>query len=85
MSVDYLNEIISIFLERDVNELSDNELSTAIEAKGKDCSAEEIHFAVKSYGSSLFQLQCNKERIFLVRIAPKVSSLTYFFMNHLVS
>jgi hypothetical protein len=78
MSVNYLNEIISIFLHRDVNELCDNELSTTIGAKGKDCSAEEIHYVVKSCGSSLFQLQCNKEGIFLVRIAPKVSSFSYF-------
>jgi len=85
MSVNYLNEIISIFLDRNVNELSDNELSVAIEAKGKDCPADNIHCVVKSCGSSLFQLRCNKEGIFLVRIEPKVSSLTYFFMNHLVS
>ncbi len=78
MSVNYLNEIISIFLHRGVNELSDKDLSTAIEAKGKVCSTEEINRIVKSFGSSLFQLQCNKEGIFLVRIEPKVSTFSYF-------
>ena len=78
MSVNYLNEIISIFLQRGVNELSDKDLSTAIEAKGKVCSTEEIHRVVQIIGSSLFQLQCNKEGIFLVRIELKVSSFGYF-------
>src|SRR5689334_22870560 len=69
MSVNSLNEIISIFLHRNVNELSDNDLSTAI---GNKCTVEDIHQVVQSFGSSLFQLQCNKKGIYLVRIEPKV-------------
>jgi len=78
MSINYLNEIISIFLQRDVNELSDKDLSTAIVAKGNICSSEEIRHVVQSFGSSLFQLRCNREGIFLVRIEPKVSSFSDF-------
>jgi hypothetical protein len=73
MTVNYLNEIISIFLQREVIELTDNDLSTTIKTRDKVCSAEEIHRVVHSFGSSLFQLRCNKEGIFLVQIEPKVS------------
>jgi hypothetical protein len=81
MAVNYLNEIISIFLQRNVNELTDNDLSTTITTTDKVCSAEEIHRVVHSFGSSLFQLRCNKEGIFLVRIEPKVSFIEPFLCD----
>ncbi len=78
MSVNYLNEIISIFLQRGINEISEKDLSTTIETTGKVCSIEQIHRALQSNGSSLFQRQCNREGIFLVHIEPKVSLFYYF-------
>jgi hypothetical protein len=75
-----MNEIISVFLDQNVNQLSDNNLSIAIEAKGKICSTEEIRRVVQSSGWSLFQLRFNKEGIYLVHIEPKVNLLYYF--NH---
>jgi hypothetical protein len=77
--MNYLNEIISVFLDQNVNQLSDNDLSTAIEAKGKIFSAEEIRRVVQSSGLSVFQLQCNREGIFFVRIEPKVS--LFYYLN----
>jgi len=79
MSVNYLNEIISIFLRRGVNEISEKDLSTSIETTGKVCSIEQIHRALQSNGLSLFQLQCNREGIFLVHIEPKVS--LFYYLN----
>ena len=74
MAVNYLNEIISIFLQRDVNELSDNDLSNILKTKDENCSAEEIHRIVQSLGSSLFQLQHKKENGYSVLVKTKVSS-----------
>ncbi len=79
--MDDLNEIISIFLQRNVNELNDDDLNMALEDKGKLCSAKELRRIVQSFGSSLFQLRCNKEGIFLVRIEPKVSLFRYSCFN----
>ncbi|CAF3890016.1 unnamed protein product [Rotaria sp. Silwood2] len=73
MAVNYLNEIISIFLQRNVNELSDNDLSTAIRAQGKTCSTEEIRRVVHSLSSSMFHLYHNHENIFLVRIELRIN------------
>ncbi|CAF1000281.1 unnamed protein product [Rotaria sordida] len=72
MAINYLNEIISIFLQRNVNELSDNDLCTIIKNNGKTCSIEDVRHVVQSLGSSLFQLQYNHENIFLVRIEPTI-------------
>ncbi len=77
MSVNYLNEIISVFLKQRVNELSEKDLSTAIETVGKVCSIEQIHHVVQSNGSSLFQIRCNKDGIFLVYVEPKVMLFCY--------
>lgn len=77
MAVNYLNEIISIFLHRNVDELGDEILSTTIERKGHLCPVQNIRQVVQSSGSSLFQLWCNKDGKTFVRLQPKVRSLSH--------
>lgn len=79
MAVDLLNEIIFIFIQRNVCELSDNDLSIALKTNGKDCSIEEIHRVVQSLGSSLFQLWDNDNWTSFIRVEPTVSSFSHFF------
>jgi hypothetical protein len=79
MSEDYCNEIISVFLQRNVNELSDDDLRTAIQTKDRSCSTEQIRRIVQTY-SSLFQLQYNKEDTFLVRIECTVNLFDQLFL-----
>ena len=73
MSKSNLQDIISAFLQRNVNELIDQDLIATIARTGKNCSTEDIHRTVRSNGSSLFQLRCEKDGRFFVRIAPQVN------------
>ncbi len=78
MSVNYLNEIILIFLQRGVNEISEKDLCESVEKTGKLCSIEQIHRSVESNGLSLFEIRCNKEGMLIVHIEPKVMPFFYF-------
>ena len=78
MPVNYLNEIISIFLQRGVNEISEKDLSATIEETNKLCSIEQIHRSLESNGLSLFEIQCSKEGMLIVHIEPKVMPFFYF-------
>ncbi|CAF1335504.1 unnamed protein product [Rotaria sp. Silwood1] len=73
MAVNHLNEIISLFLQWNVKELSDNDLSTGISNNGKTCSAEEVRHTARLLGSSLFQFRYNEDNVFLIRIAPTIN------------
>ncbi|CAF2687797.1 unnamed protein product [Rotaria sp. Silwood2] len=72
MTVNYLNEIISIFLQRNIKEIGDNELSIAMRNDGKPCSIEEIRRIIQSFGSSLFRCRYSQEDVLLVQIEPLI-------------
>ncbi len=80
MTVNHLNEIISIFIQRNVCELSDHDLSTAFETNGEACSDEDIRRIVQSFGASLFKLRLNKDGTYFIKIEPTVSSFIYFLL-----
>lgn len=69
----YLNDIISIFLQRNATELTDVDLNTSMKARGKSCSLQEIRRSVQLSGSSLFQCRYIKPNLLLIRIEPTVS------------
>ena len=78
MSVNHVNEIISVFLQRNVNEISDKDLCAAIDKPNGRCSIEQIHRSVETNGSSLFAIRCNTEGTPIVHLEPKVMPLFYF-------
>jgi hypothetical protein len=84
MSVDHLNEIISIFIQQNTYELSDSDLSNACRHSGRPCSTEEIRQVVQSLGSSLFQFRLNNDGVFVFRVEPTVRSFNLFLVIHLV-
>ncbi|CAM4906998.1 unnamed protein product [Rotaria socialis] len=71
-AVNCLNEIISIFLQLNVIELSDHELNIAIKGHGKTFSVVEIRRAVQLLGSSLFHFESSQEGLFLIRVEPTI-------------
>ena len=73
MSVDTLKDIIAAFLQRNVKELSDQELNTTIAQAGKICTIQEIQQTVQSIGSSLFRCSCSRDGTYSVQIEPKVN------------
>lgn len=70
-----LQDVVSAFLRRNVNELIDEDLIATITRAGRSCSIEDIHRVVRSDGSALFQLRCEKDGRYFVRIEPKVNVL----------
>lgn len=80
MAANYLNEIILIFLQRNTNELSVDDLSAALRTNSTPCSAEEIRQIVQTLGSSLFRLQYNEEKSTIVRTQTKVTLLNLFLI-----
>ncbi|CAF3757861.1 unnamed protein product [Rotaria socialis] len=71
-AVNCLNEIISIFLQLNVIELSDHELNIAIKGHGKTFSVVEIRRAVQLLGSSLFHFESSQEGLFFIRVEPTI-------------
>ncbi|CAF0989356.1 unnamed protein product [Adineta ricciae] len=71
MAVNYLNEIISVFLDRNVACLRDNELSNVIKVKDNTCSPEKICH-ITNASPSLFQLKHYQNGTFLIYVAPTV-------------
>ena len=78
MPVNYLNDIILIFLHHNTHELSDGQLSTDLKAEGRVCSTEDIQRTIQSIGAPLFQFRLNKRGRLLIHIEPKVSSFNHF-------
>lgn len=66
MSTNYLNELIQIFLDYNVNQLRIDEI---------ECSQD----IIRSLGSSLFQIDANQEYIYL---EPKVIRSCYIFHRY---
>ncbi|CAF1007839.1 unnamed protein product [Adineta ricciae] len=78
MAINYLNEIISVFLDRNVAHLRGNELSNAIKVKDNTCSPEKI-CRITNASPSLFQLKYHQNGTFLVYVAPTVDICEDFF------
>ena len=76
-----LNEIISVFLQRHVNELTLTDVTNALEANGKSLSIAEIRHVVCSFGLSLFQIRGNRDDIICIRVDPTVSSFHHFLLS----
>jgi uncharacterized SAM-dependent methyltransferase len=81
MTAIHLNEIIRVFLQRNVIQLISSDVSVDIEANGTTLSTTEIYRVVNSLGSSLFHLRDNNDDTFFIRINPTVSSYNYFLMS----
>jgi hypothetical protein len=76
-----LNEIISVFLQRHINELTLSDVNNALEVNGKSLSVAEIRHVVCSLGSSLFQIRANSDGIICIRVDPTVSSFHHFCLS----
>ena len=84
MAMNYLNEIVSVFLDRNVAYLRDNELSNAIKVKDNTCSPEEI-CRITNALPSLFQLRYYQNGTFLVYVAPTVNFFNICFIFNNIS
>ncbi|UJR08142.1 hypothetical protein I4U23_012418 [Adineta vaga] len=71
MAINYLNEIISIFFDRNVNQLNDDDLSDTIKVKDNTCSRDQI-CRILQESPSLFQLQYARNGRVRVSVEPTI-------------
>ena len=83
--VNDLRQIISVFLQRCVLELSDAALCSDLDTNDDHLSTERLRRIVESQGSTLFQLHFNEDHTFSVRLEPTVGANTVIVLVNVLS
>ena len=73
------DNIIKVFLNKQVLTLKDSDISLSLVAQGIQCYKEEVRRHVQSLSPTLFQLSVNKDNTTTIRIDPTV--IIFLFIN----
>ncbi len=71
------DEILSVFLNKQVLILKDSDISHSLVAQGIQCYTEEVRRCVQSLTPALFQLLVNKDSSISIRVDPEVRKLPF--------
>ncbi|CAF3089011.1 unnamed protein product [Rotaria sp. Silwood2] len=76
------NDIISVFLNKQVLSLKDSNISLSLIAQGIQCYTEEVRHHVQSLSPTLFQLSFNKDNTMIIRVDPQIDICEAFLTGH---
>jgi hypothetical protein len=74
------DEILSAFIDQNICELKDTEVSIALTRKGIACSPEEVRRQVQLLSPALFQLIFNGDKPATICVKPIVNNFFLFFL-----